>query len=195
MLRDLRSAILLFVVLMALTGAAYPAAITLVAQALFPHEAHGSIVQRNGTAIGSELVGQPFSGARYFWPRPSATSPAYNGAASTGSNLAPTNPALIDAVAQRAAALRAAHPAAEGDPPIDLVTASGSGLDPHISPAAANYQLARVAAARGLPEERVREVVLRCTAGRTFGLLGEPRVNVWQLNSMLDSLTDETAGD
>ena len=154
----------------------------------FPDQARGSIIERDGKAVGSELLGQPFSSPRYFWSRPSATAThAYNGAASSGSNLGPMNPALAEAVAGRIAALRAADPGNDAPVPVDLVTASGSGLDPHISPAAAEYQASRVARARGLPVEQVRELVASATRERTFGIFGEPRVNVLELNLALDA--------
>ena len=154
----------------------------------FRTQARGSIIERNGKAVGSELLGQPFSSPRYFWSRPSATAThAYNGAASSGSNQGPMNPALAEAVAGRIAALRAADPGNTAAVPVDLVTASGSGLDPHISPAAAEYQLARVARARRVSVERVRELVAEATGGRTFGIFGEPRVNVLELNLALDA--------
>ena len=138
------------------------------------------------TIRGSTLIGQPFSGAGYFWSRPSATGPAYNAAGSSGSNLGPSNPALAQAVTDRVAALRTADPSNTAPVPVDLVTASGSGLDPHISPAAAAYQVARVARARGIPEAQVQQLVAAHTEGRTFGVLGEPRVNVLTLNLALD---------
>jgi potassium-transporting ATPase KdpC subunit len=169
------------------TGIAYPLAVTGLAAALFPEAAGGSLVRDGNGIRGSTLVGQPFSGERYFWSRPSATSPMpYNAGSSSGSNQGPTNPALAEAVAARVKALlEAGHDAAK-PVPVDLVTASASGLDPHISPAAAEYQVARVARARGLAEETVRALVARQTEGRTFGILGEPRVNVLVLNLELD---------
>ena len=188
MLAELRAVVVSFVALTVLTGVVYPLAVTGVAQVAFPHLANGSVVLRNGKPVGSSLIGQPFDDARYFWGRPSATSPAYNAAASTGSNLGPTNPALFDAVRQRVEAIRQAHPDRTGAIPVELVTASASGLDPHIGPAAAEYQVTRVARGRGLPEDRVRAQVEEHTLGRTFGLLGEPRVNVLELNLALDAL-------
>jgi len=173
-----------------ITGVAYPLAVTGAARALFPQQAGGSLVVADGQVVGSTLIGQPFDDPRYFWGRPSATGPfACNAGASTGSNLGPSNPALLDAVRGRVAALRAADPGQTGPVPVDLVTASGSGLDPEISPAAALYQVGRVARARGLPEGRVRALVELYNTGRTLGLLGEPRVNVLRLNMALDGLT------
>lgn len=178
MLKELRPALLVFLALTLLTGVAYPLAVTAFAQ-LFPRQAGGD----------PALVGQPFSDPKYFWSRPSATGPMpYNGAASSGSNLGPTNKALADAVAGRVRALREADPGNMAPVPADLVTASASGLDPHISPAAAQYQLARVARARKLDEGKLRELVAAHTEGRTFGLLGEPRVDVKALNLALDAL-------
>jgi potassium-transporting ATPase KdpC subunit len=174
-----------------ITGIAYPLAVTGTAQVVFPKQANGSLLERDGHVVGSRLIGQPFDDARCFWGRPSATAPSpYNASASTGSNLGPTNPALLTAVRERVAALRSAHPEQASVPiPVDLVTASGSGLDPHLSPAAALYQVHRVAAARGLAEDRVRTLVLDHIEGRSLGLLGEPRVNVVLLNVALDQLT------
>jgi K+-transporting ATPase ATPase C chain len=171
-----------------LTGVVYPLLVTGVAQAAFPEKANGSLIQDEGGVRGSALIGQPFDEPKYFWSRPSATSPAYNGAASSGSNLGPSNPALRDAVKQRVEALRTADPGNPAAVPIDLVTASGSGLDPHLSPAAAFYQVPRVARARELSEERVRQLVEDHLEGRGLAVLGEPRVNVLLLNLALDEL-------
>ena len=180
-------ALRMLVVLTAVTGIVYPLVVTGIAQVAFPHAANGSLIVVNGKTLGSELIGQPFDDPKYFWSRPSATSPQpYNGASSAASNQGARNPALADAVKDRIKALRDADPGNNVPVPIDLVTASGSGLDPHISVAAAEYQIARVAKARGLPAEKVRSLVTQNTAGRALGLLGEPRVNVLQLNLALD---------
>jgi K+-transporting ATPase ATPase C chain len=188
MIKELKPAILVFLALTFITGVLYPGVVTGLGQLLFRSQANGSILERDGKAVGSELLGQSFSTPRYFWSRPSATSPmANNGAVSSGSNLGATNPSLDSAVRDRITALRAADPGNARPVPIDLVTASASGLDPEISPAAAEYQVARVARARGLTEARVRELVAAATKGRTFGVLGEPRVNVLQLNLALDA--------
>jgi K+-transporting ATPase ATPase C chain len=189
MLKELRPAVVAFVALTVITGVAYPLLVTAFAQ-LFPNEATGSVIEVNGKAVGSMLIGQPFSDPKYFWSRPSATSPQpYNGGASSGSNLGPTNKALAEAVADRVKSLREADPGNKKPVPADLVTASGSGLDPHIGTDAAEYQLARVARVRNLPEARVRELVAAHTEGRTFGLLGEPRVNVVKVNLALDAVS------
>jgi len=187
MLKELKTALIMLIVMTAITGALYPLAVTGIAQAAFPRQASGSLIQRDGKAVGSELIGQPFAAPRYFWSRPSATSPyPYNAASSSGSNQGPLNPALSDAVAARIKALRDADPGNTAPVPADLVTASASGLDPHISPAAAEYQLARVARARKLDPQRVRALVAETTERRQLGFLGEPRVNVLRLNLMLD---------
>lgn len=187
MRKQLYPAIMLTLLLTILLGLVYPFAITGLAQVLFPRQANGSLIIENGRIVGSTLIGQPFADPKDFWGRLSATSPqAYNAASSSGSNLAPTNQALLDAVKQRVADLTAADPGNTAPVPVDLVTASGSGLDPHISPAAAQYQVPRVARVRKLPVETVRQLVARHTAGRQFGILGEPRVNVLELNRELD---------
>jgi K+-transporting ATPase ATPase C chain len=180
-------ALRMLVVLSVLTGIIYPFVVTGVARVAFPRAASGSMIVVDGKPVGSELIGQPFDDPKYFWGRPSATSPQpYNAAASSGSNQGPRNPALADAVKDRIKALRDADPDNKALVPVDLVTASGSGLDPDISIAAALYQLHRVAKARGVPDDKVRAVVDANTVGRTFGLLGEPRVNVLALNLALD---------
>jgi K+-transporting ATPase ATPase C chain len=172
-----------------LTGVVYPLAVTGVAQVVFAWRANGSMLERGGQAVGSELIGQPFSAPGYFWGRPSATgSRPYDAAASCGSNLGPTNPQLRAAVEARVAGLRAADPTNREPIPVDLVTASGSGLDPHISPAAAEYQVSRVARARGVDDATIRQLVIEHTQGRYLGVLGEPRVNVLRLNLALDQL-------
>ena len=187
MTKLLRPALSLFVALTVLTGLLYPLLVAGIAQLAFPEAANGSVVERHGVAIGSSLIGQPFQAAEHFWSRPSATSPMPdNGDGSSGSNLGPTNPALIDAVKGRVAALRAADPGNTAAVPVDLVTASASGLDPQISVAAAKYQVARVARATGLPVERVQALVDRRTEEPLFGFLGEARVNVLLLNLDLD---------
>jgi len=187
MFKELRPAALAFVVLTLITGIVYPLIVTAFAQ-LFPNKATGSVIEVNGKAVGSELIGQPFSDPKYFWSRPSATSPQpYNGASSSGSNLGPTNKALAEAVADRIKALREADPGNTAPVPADLVTASASGLDPHISPQAAQYQISRVAKARGMDEGKIRSLVERYTEPRTLGVLGEPRVNVLRLNLALDA--------
>jgi K+-transporting ATPase ATPase C chain len=177
---------MLFLLLTLLTGVVYPAVVTGVAQGLLPRQANGSVIERNGQALGSDLIGQAFTDVKYFWGRPSATSPAYNGGASTGSNLGPTNPAQLDVIRDRVEAMRKAHPDQAGPVPMDLVTASASGLDPHISPEAARFQAQRVASARGLKIELVLQHIHEHTEGRTFGMLGEPRVHVLNLNLALD---------
>ena len=188
-MKQLRPALVSLALLTLLTGVVYPVAVTVVAQVLFPRQANGSLIMADGKPVGSALIGQPFDDPKYFWGRLSATSPvAYNGAASSGSNLGPLNDALVDAVKGRIDALKTADPDNAQPIPVDLVTASGSGLDPHISPAAARYQLARVAKARGVSEEKVRELVALHTAGRQWGVLGEPVVDVLELNLALDAL-------
>lgn len=185
----LRPALVFLGLFTLLTGVVYPLTVTAVAQAFFPHQANGSLIEQEGVITGSALIGQPFDDPAYFWGRPSLTSPQpYNAAASAGSNLAPSNPALTDQVAARIAALQAADPANTQPIPVDLVTASGSGLDPHISLAAAEYQVERVAKARGMETAVVHQLITEHTEGRTFGLLGEPRVHVLYLNLALDAL-------
>ena len=186
----IKPAIILFVILSVLTGGIYPAVVTALAQVLFPSQANGSLIRDGqGKAVGSELIGQAFSDPKYFWGRPSATGPyPYNAGASSGSNQGPTNPALGDAVKARIQALKEADPDNKAPVPVDLVTASGSGLDPHISPAAAEYQVGRVANARKLPLAKLRELVHRHTEGRQLAVLGEARVNVLQLNLALDAI-------
>ncbi|HET9331539.1 MAG TPA: potassium-transporting ATPase subunit KdpC [Steroidobacteraceae bacterium] len=185
----LRPALLLFLLLSVLTGLVYPLLVTAVAQALFPYQAGGSLVVRDGHVVGSALIGQAFSDPGHFWSRPSATTPQpYDGTASGGSNLGPLNPALTALVKARVAALRGADPGNSAPVPVDLVTASASGLDPHISVAAADYQAVRVARVRGLELARVQALIAGHTEGRLAGVLGEPRVNVLQLNLALDAL-------
>jgi K+-transporting ATPase ATPase C chain len=187
MIKLLRQSVMMVVVMSVITGIAYPLLVTAVAQTAFHGQANGSVTEFNGKPTGSSLIGQPFDDPRYFWGRPSATSPqADNAGSSSGSNLGTNNPALIDAVKQRVDALHTADPQNKALIPVDLVTASGSGLDPQISPAAANYQVARVARMRHLDPAQVQALVDRATEQRTLGILGEPRVNVLQINLMLD---------
>ncbi len=187
MREHIRPAIMSLLVLTVITGAAYPLLVTPIAQVVFPHQANGSLIVRDGKPVGSTLIGQPFDDPKYFWGRPSATTPfAYNAGSSSGSNQGPTNPALANAVKARVEALRAVDPGNAAPVPVDLVTASASGLDPHISPAAALYQVPRVARARRLDPQVVRQLVERHTERRLLGLLGEPRVNVLELNLTLD---------
>ena len=189
MLTHLRPALVLFAALSIVTGIAYPLLMTGIAQAVFPERANGSLEVIDGKERGSRLIGQPFSAPGYFWSRPSATSPApYDASGSTGSNLGPTNPALVTAVRDRVATVRQADPALTEPIPVDLVTTSGSGLDPDISLAAALVQVGRVAGARGVPADRLRQLVHAHSEGRTLGFLGEPRVNVLLLNLALDRL-------
>ena len=184
-----KPALVLFVLLTLLTGVVYPLVVTVVAQTVFPNQANGSLVLRDGAVAGSSLIGQPFDDPKYFWSRPSATAPfAYNAEASSGSNLGPLNPALVDAVKARVDALRAADPGNRAPIPADLVTTSASGLDPHVSPAAARWQVGRVARARGLDPATVVALVARNTEGRQWGFLGEERVNVLTLNLALDAM-------
>jgi len=185
----IRNALMSLLVFTVLTGLIYPVAVTGLAQVLFPWQAKGSMITKNGKAVGSALIGQQFDGPQYFWGRPSATTPyPYNGSSSSGSNWGPNNPDLVKAVQWRINALRSADPGNTAKIPVDLVTASGSGLDPHISPAAAEYQVSRVAKARRLDESRVREAIKENTAERLFGVIGEPVVNVLKLNLTLDGL-------
>ncbi|UVA77724.1 potassium-transporting ATPase subunit KdpC [Pandoraea commovens] len=185
----LRPMLSLFVVLSVITGLVYPLVVTGIGRAAFSREAAGSLIYKDGKAVGSSLIGQNFDEPKYFWGRLSATSPNPNNAtASGGTNFGPLNPALTDAVKARIAALRDADPSAQLPVPADLVTASGSGLDPEISPAAADYQVTRVAKARGLTPDVVRDVIARNTQGRQWGIFGEPRVNVLKLNLALDGL-------
>jgi K+-transporting ATPase ATPase C chain len=189
MLAQLKPAVVILAIFTVLTGLIYPGLVTGIAQLVFPHQANGSLLEQNGQVVGSELIGQAFDAPEYFWGRLSATGPfPYNAAASSGSNLGPTNPALEEAARARVEALRAADPGNTLPIPVDLVTASGSGLDPHISVAAALYQAPRVARERGLSEDQVRNLVERHTEGRLFGILGEPRVNVLELNLDLDKI-------
>lgn len=187
MFTQIRALLVIFVLLSIVTGLVYPFAVTAIAQTLFHYKANGSLIYDGDHAVGSVLIGQPFDDPKYFWSRPSATGPVpYNAGASSGSNLGPINPALLDAVKDRIAKLKAADPDNDAPVPVDLITASGSGLDPHISPAAAEYQVNRVAKARGLEVAAVRKLIAEHTEGRTLGLLGDPRVNVLQLNLALD---------
>lgn len=184
---QIRPAIVSFILLTALTGILYPLLVTGIAQTVFHKQAEGSlIVLKDGKIAGSSLIGQNFDDPKYFWGRISATSPAYNASSSSGSNLGPLNPALLDQVKARIAALKAADPDNNAPIPVDLVTSSGSGLDPHMSLAAANYQLARVARVRGLDQGTVQHIVAQNTQGRFLGLLGEPVVSVLQVNLALD---------
>lgn len=181
--------VMMLLIVTALTGVAYPLVVTAAAQLCCRQQAEGSLLRERGRLVGSVLLGQPFDQPRYFWPRPSATTPQpYNGSSSNGSNLGPTNPAQLDAVRMRVAALQAADPGNPLPIPVDLVTASASGLDAEISPAAALYQVGRVARARGIDPARLRALVRAHIQGRQWGLLGEPRVNVLQLNLALDAL-------
>lgn len=189
-LRYLRPVLVLLGGFTLLTGVIYPLLVTAVAQTIFPHQANGSLIEQDGVILGSELIGQPFDDPAYFWGRPSLTQPfPYNAATSAGSTLAPSNPALTEQVSARIAVLKMADPTHTRPIPVDLVTASASGLDPHISLAAAEYQVERVAKARGVDTAVVRQLVDEYTEGRTFGVLGEPRVNVFRLNLALDAVT------
>jgi K+-transporting ATPase ATPase C chain len=188
-MKELRTAAIMLLTLTVLTGVVYPLAVTGIAQVVLPRQANGSLIERDGKVAGSSLIGQGFRDPRHFWSRPSATVPTgYNGAASSGSNYGPLNPALADAAKARVDVLVAADPEQRRPVPVDLVTASGSGLDPHVTPAGARYQVARVAKARGLEPAAVERLVDEHTRGRTFGILGEPRVSVLELNLALDAL-------
>jgi K+-transporting ATPase ATPase C chain len=192
MLRIIFSAASLLIVFIIITGIVYPLAVTGFAQLFFPFQANGSIIIKNNKPIGSILIGQNFGDPKYFWGRPSATFPyPYNASSSSGSNMGPSNPALLHAVRSRISNLKSADTRNDKPIPVDLVTASGSGLDPHISAAAAEYQIRRVAHARGIEESKVRSLVLTYTKKRQFGILGEPRVNVLLLNIALDELRQE----
>jgi len=186
-----KPALIMLVIWTVLTGMVYPAVVTGVAQLLFPHQANGSLIEdEGGRPLGSQLIGQPFGDPRYFWGRLSATAPfPYNAGASSGSNLGPTNPALVDAVKARIQALQDADPEHRAPIPVDLVTASGSGLDPQITPAAAEYQINRVAKARHIDPQKLRDLVSQQTESRQWGIFGEPRVNVLRLNLGLDRLS------
>jgi potassium-transporting ATPase KdpC subunit len=189
MSKILLPSLLMLLVFSVLTGLVYPLAVTGIAAVCCAHQAQGSLIRQDDRLVGSSLLGQPFDDPKYFWPRPSATTPQpYNGASSAGSNLGPTNPAQLDAVKSQVAALQQADPDNKSPVPVDLVTASGSGLDPHISPAAAEYQLARVARARGIDPQRLRSLLAAHTQSRQWAVLGEPRVNVLELNLALDAL-------
>ena len=189
MRNQIRPALMTLLIFTILTGLVYPLVVTGIAQLVFPRQANGSLIVQNGQTVGSTLIGQPFDDPKYFWGRLSATGPyPYNAAASSGSNLGPTNPALLDEAKARIAALKAADPSNTLPIPVDLVTSSGSGLDPDISVAAALYQLPRVARLRGLSESTLRSLVDQYTQGRTLGFLGEPRVNVLRLNLALDGI-------
>jgi K+-transporting ATPase ATPase C chain len=187
--KNLRASIVTIVFFTLLTGVLYPILVTGAAQLFFPGKANGSLLKKDGKILGSELIGQPFSNPAYFWSRPSATSPMpYNGGLSTGSNYGPLNAAYLSGVDRRVRSLREADPGNTLPVPVDLVTSSASGLDPHISIAAALFQLPRVARARGMDPTKIRSLLERCTEGRTLGLLGEPRVNVLTLNLALDGI-------
>lgn len=189
MIAILRTSIVLLFIFTIITGIVYPVALTGISQAVFPEQANGSLIFKEGKPVGSLLIGQPFNDPRYFLARPSSTKPfPYNAASSAGSNLSQGNPALLEAVSDRVAGLQAADPSNRKDIPVDLVTSSSSGLDPHISPAAAEYQVQRIAKEWSMTEEDIRTVVLSCTEDRQFGILGEPRVNVLCLNISLDEL-------
>lgn len=190
MLLLLRRSVVSLLLMVVITGVVYPLVVTVIGHVVFPHRSQGSLILRGDTIVGSELIGQPFDSPKYFWPRPSATSPVpYNAGASSGSNLGPTNPTLLQAVQERVAKLKAADPNNSLPIPVDLVTASGSGLEAYLSPAAAQYQVARVAQARGLAVAQVQQLVSENTWGRQWGFLGQPRTNVVTLNLALDKLS------
>ena len=184
--QEVKPAILIFLVLTVIMGILYPLFVTGIAQLVFPKQANGSLIYRNGKPVGSSLIGQPFDDPKYFWARLSAASPQYNASSSSGSNIGPTNPALIDEVKGRIKALQSADPGNKASIPVDLVTSSASGLDPHISLAAANYQVPRIARIRGLSQSSVQAIVKQHTYGRFLGLIGEPVVNVLEVNLALD---------
>jgi K+-transporting ATPase ATPase C chain len=188
MFAEFRPALVMLIIMTAITGVLYPLVVTQISQTIMPRQANGSLIRQDDKLVGSELIGQAFSDPKYFWGRPSGTSPyPYNAAASSGSNQGPLNPALAEAVEGRVKALRDADPSNKAPIPVDLITASGSGLDPHISPAAALYQAPRIARLRGLDLRRVRELVAEATEGRQLGFFGEPTVNVLKLNLALDA--------
>jgi potassium-transporting ATPase KdpC subunit len=195
MKQHLRPAVMLLLLLTLITGVLYPLVVTGIAQAVFPHQANGSLIEKDGRIIGSELIGQQFTSPKYFWGRVSATGPvAYNSASSTGSNYGPLNKSLLDATKGRVDQLKSADSLNRQPVPVDLATSSGSGLDPHISVAAVSYQISRVARERNLPEADVRSLVARFTESRDLGFLGEPRVNVLKLNLALDSMGTSLKG-
>ena len=195
LLKQLRTSIIAIVLFTVLTGVFYPFLVTGIAQLVFPERANGSLIHKDGKLLGSELIGQPFSDPKYFWSRPSATGPfAYNAGASSGSNYGPINQSYLDGVQKRIQDLRTADPQNYKPIPVDLVTASGSGLDPHISVAAALYQLPRVSRVRGLNQDKLRSLVVQFTEGKQLGFLGEPRVNVLKLNLALDVMQSPSGG-
>jgi len=187
MWKQTKACLILFAALSALTGLIYPCLITLIAQLAFPEQANGSLIRKNGVIVGSRLIGQQFEDPKYFWGRPSATAPSYNASASGGSNLGPSDPKLKEAVRARLQKLRSADPGNHLPVPVDLVTASASGLDPHVSIASAKYQVGRVARARGISEAKIQQLINRSNTGRFLGFIGEPVVNVLELNLALDS--------
>jgi K+-transporting ATPase ATPase C chain len=195
-LSEMRKSLFMFLVLTVLLGGGYPLLVTVISRAIMADKAEGSIIYENGAAVGSRLIGQPFQSPRYFWSRPSATGPyPYNGGSSSGSNLGPSNPALLKAIIGNVEALKSADPSNKAPVPVDLATSSGSGLDPHITPAAAKYQLARVAKARNMSEAQVAKLLERYTSGRTFGFIGEKSVNVLELNLALDAIIPASGGE